>query len=109
MYFIVYIIEILQNVLVPYSWLKLDRFLEWTVNNGINSNIPFEVFYTRNADAFENGIPRLDFAPNMHASSNSRFPNEGWYSCYIRRFRCMYNLKLHRFVVYCTNYYQLLL
>lgn len=87
MYFIVYIPEANQNVVVPYQWLKINRFLEWTINNGINSNITFDVFYTQNPDAFHDGVPRLDFAPIMQASSTSIFPNEGFYKCYIRRFR----------------------
>lgn len=61
MYFIVYILQANQNVVVPYQWLELNRFLDWTINNGINSNITFDVFYTQNPDAFLDGIPRLDF------------------------------------------------
>lgn len=93
MYFIVYIRQTSQYVVVPYSWIKLNDFMEWIVNNGINSNVPFEVFYTQNDDAYENGVPRIDFAPNVHASCESQFPNEGWYSCFIRRFKCMFFLK----------------
>lgn len=89
MYFIVYILQISQYVVVPFSWLKLDGFMEMIVNNGINSNITFDVFYTQNPDAFVNGVPRADFAPNMLAGSNSRYPRESWYKCFIRRFKCM--------------------
>lgn len=96
MFFIVYILQKSQHVVVPYSWLKYDAFMECIVNNGINSNITFEVFYTQNADAFVNGVPlgvpRTEFEPNVHASSESQFPNEGWYRCFIRRFYSMYCL-----------------
>lgn len=91
MYFIVFVVQINQNVLVPYSWVKLNRFLESTVNNGINTNIPFDVFYTLNPEAFQNAIPKLNFPPIIHASRTSIFPNEGWFRCYIRRFKCMYH------------------
>lgn len=94
MFFVVYILQNSRYVVVPHTWIKLNTFMERIVNNGIHSNVIFQVFYTQNPDAFENsvplGIPRVDFAPNMHASSDSRFPNEGWFRCYIRRFKCMY-------------------
>lgn len=93
MYFIVYICQTSRYVVVPYTWIQLNNFMEWMVNNGINSNITFEVFYTENPDAFENEVPRINFAPNVHASSESQFPNEGWYTCFIRRFHSMYYFK----------------
>lgn len=92
MYFIVYILQTSRYVVVPYSWIRLNSRMEGIVNYGINSNLIFEVFYTDNSIAFRNGIPRIDFPPNSQASFQSRFPNEGWYRCYIRRFKCMHDL-----------------
>lgn len=91
MYFIVYILQAAQYVVVPYSWIKLNPYLERIVNHGINSNIIFEIFYTHDPDAFENDVPRMDYAPNMEATLANRFPNEGWYRGYIRRFKCTYS------------------
>lgn len=71
MYFIVYILQIARYVVVPYSWIKLNAFMERLINTGINSNIIFEVFYTQDRDAFVNGIPRIDYAPNIQASLNN--------------------------------------
>lgn len=65
------------------------------LNFGVNSSVLFSVFYTNNADAFENEHPRMDFAPNVHASLTSKFPNEGWYQCKMRTFKCNYSFKSH--------------
>lgn len=93
MYFIVYILQTSQHIVVPHSWLNLTQFLEAIVNNGINTNVISEVFYTRNANAFRNGVPRLDFAPDWpeyrYFGPENQIPNEGWYKCYIRRFKRM--------------------
>lgn len=50
MYFIVYILQTSQHIVVPHSWLNLTQFLEAIVNNGINTNVISEVFHTRNAE-----------------------------------------------------------
>lgn len=90
MYFIVYIIQSRQHVVVPYSWIRLNSHMENLINNGINSGLAFTVFYTNNPDAYHNGVPRADYEPNVLATSVSQFPNEGWYTCYIRKFKCKY-------------------
>ncbi|XP_055308550.1 uncharacterized protein LOC129572583 [Sitodiplosis mosellana] len=86
MYFIVYILEKREHVVVPYTWIKLDLHMHNIINNGINRGKLFEVFYTDNVDAFDNGIPRVDYQPNAHASLFNHFPSEGWYHCRIQKF-----------------------
>lgn len=87
MCFIVYILETEQHVAVPYSWIELNCHMEGMINNGVNANIIFVVYYTLNQAAFRNGIPRWDFQPNIHAHFNRQFPNEGWYHCRVKKFK----------------------
>lgn len=98
MYFVVFIVEISRNVIVPYSWVKVNTMMQWIVNNGINRNILLDVFYTQNVVAFANGVPRIDYAPNEHAGWNNQFPNEGWYHCFLVHFYGMYslNFEIHK-------------
>lgn len=94
MYFVVFILQTRQNQIVPYSWIKdLNEFIERFINNGVNSNIDFEVFWTHRSDAFDqNGLPRSDYPTNPTASKQSQFPFEGWYPCRIRKFRGRCNI-----------------
>lgn len=94
MYFVVFILQTSEHIVVPHTWIKLTPFIERIINGPLNSNIIFEVFYTKNDNAFHNGIPRADFLPNLSASTTSKYPNEGWYQCNIRRFNCKCSLKL---------------
>lgn len=92
MYFIVYIVSIKRNVVVPYHWLREVRLhTEKFMNNGVNRNQQFRVFYTDDANAFDvNGLPRLSYGSNVRASYRSVFPEEGWYRCRIVKFKGNY-------------------
>lgn len=89
MYFVVFIIQTRRHVIVPHSWIKEINFhAENIINNGINHNRKFMVFWTDNPEAFIGQRPLRNYAPNVFASTTSIFPDEGWYSCYIKRFKC---------------------
>lgn len=103
MYFIVFVQQIERNLVVPYAWVRginlgTDQIIETFVNVGVNSNRRHLVYWTDQDDAFNSdGIPLSDFIPslipNQRGAIASIFPNEGWYYCYIRRFRCKFRTK----------------
>lgn len=92
MYFIVYLLATKKNEIVPHSWLReMSSHLETFINYGFNSNRKYVVFWTNKSEAFDvNGIPLTNYPPNIHAGLSSTFPNEGWYLCHIKRFKCKY-------------------
>lgn len=100
MYFIVYVIQSNRYLVVPISWISsVDTLIEYFINYSVNSNKQFSFFWTDNPLAFNNdGLPRTDYLPNVHAGSNSVFPSEGWYRCQIKRFFC-------KFSSYFSNYF----
>ncbi|XP_055308607.1 uncharacterized protein LOC129572629 [Sitodiplosis mosellana] len=88
MYFIVFIIQTKEHVIVPHSWIKeINAHAENFINYGIHSNRKFMVFWTDKQEAFRDGHPLSSYEPNVLASTSSVFPNEGWYACYIKRFQ----------------------
>lgn len=94
MYFVVYILERNEHFIVPYTWIKLNLQMHNIINNGINRGIVFDVFYTDDDGAFDNGIPRVEYEPTIQPSANASranlFPKQGWYHCRIQKFICNY-------------------
>lgn len=90
MYFVVFIVGAKTNVVVPHSWIKeIDSHLEHLINNGLNSNVKFDIFWSNNPQAFNNdGIPLGSYQPIAFNTCASQFPNEGWYKGQIKRFKC---------------------
>lgn len=98
MYFVVYILQAKKNVVVPYSWIKgIDSVIENFINNGVKPTYRFQVFWTDSRDAFDRedlaedlgeDVPSTNYAPNINASTTSTFPHEGWYTCFIKKFKC---------------------
>lgn len=89
MYFVVFIIQSETHVVVPKAWIKdINYYAENFINYGINPHRKFMAFYTDRPEAFRNGIPLNTYTPNILGSTSSIFPNEGWYACYIKRFKC---------------------
>lgn len=88
MYFVVFILQPRLNIVVPYTWISgVELHLQTFINNGINSNRNFYVFWTNKPEAFDqHGNPRVGYAPNRLADISNNFPSEGWYQCRIRRF-----------------------
>lgn len=81
MYYLVYINQIRQLRVVPHSWIReLNTHLEVFINDGVDSNRKFRVFWTNNPEAFDNtGTPRFGYRPNINAGFSSIFPNDGYY------------------------------
>lgn len=92
MYFVVFFFETSQYKVVPYTWISGSNLhLENFINNGVNSNRDFYVFWTDKIEAFDrNGYARADYSPNLNAGCSNKFPAEGWYRCRIRKFKSMY-------------------
>lgn len=97
MYFVVFVLQVKRHYVVPATWLRDIRlYTEKFVNNGLNSNQTYMVYWTENEDAFEFlGLPpklpltkpRLDFPADPNASTASIFPKEGWYACRVVKFK----------------------
>lgn len=92
MYFVVYIVDIKQNRTVPHTWIRdVNNFIEMFINSGIKHNRTFYTFWTHRPEAFDvHGIPRKNYRVNLKATGNNVFPHEGWYRCFIKKFRCEY-------------------
>lgn len=68
------------------------------MNNGVNSNRKFKSFWSDEQAAMNaDGIPLASYMPIRFDTCAMRgrvfkFPEEGWYECKIRRFKCKFNL-----------------
>lgn len=85
MYFIVRLKRAHQRLIVPHSWiLDINKHVEKFMNNGLNKNQTFVVFWTGNSAAFdENDVPRAEFKPKLNGNRAAQFPDEGLYDCNI--------------------------
>lgn len=84
------------HLVVPHTWINgIKSLIEGFMNNGVNSNRKFAVFWPDSPEAFDaNGITLVTFEPTIPYNENDidthNFPEEGWYHCQIRRFKCKY-------------------
>lgn len=96
MFFVVFFLAAQVHRVVPRTWIyDISKHVEKFINNGLNRNQKFSVFYTDSNDAFdENDIPKLNFVPDFTANDrNARqniFPNHGVYECNLQSFRCKF-------------------
>lgn len=65
MFFAVYLVRFKRYIVVPKNWIH-DLSFEKHVNYSINRNQKYHVFYTASADAFINGVPNGNFAPDFN-------------------------------------------
>lgn len=89
MYFVVYFIDARESRVVPVKWIKdILNHIEKFINNGLNRNQEFSVFWTNRLDAYnENGLPK-PFMTNFNPTAfKPTFPAEGIYGGYLRGFR----------------------
>lgn len=108
MYFTVFILQTKQHVVVPFTWIKMNRHIPNIINNGINPGIKLWVFYTDDTNAFFHGSPRIGYAPNENAGVLSEFPKAGWYQCRIRKFHGMITAKITCFSLQIIIYYSVM-
>lgn len=86
MYFIAFFLQAKVHRVIPLKWVRGIDY-ENTFNHGLNRNKKYNAFYTNNPNAFdEHGIPNVNHVPDPNAHGRA-FPNEGWYSCQIRKFK----------------------
>lgn len=86
MYFIAYISQIKEHRVVPFRWTRGINY-ENTLNNGLNRNITFHTFWTRDPYAFDrDGVPKFSYAPDPNARGK-KFPDDGWYECKVVKFK----------------------
>lgn len=65
MYFIAFFLGPKTHCVVPYKWVR-GIVYEDIVNNGINRNKKFRVFYTNDGNAFDDhGVPKGSYEPNQ--------------------------------------------
>lgn len=71
-------------------WIKnISQHIEKFLNNGLNRNQIFTIFWTKCAEAKdENGLPNPKFKPKFYPTGNE-FPEEGIFDGYLRSCRCM--------------------
>lgn len=94
MFFVVYLLKLKKNVILPTSWVKdVDDHFEKFVNNSINRNKKFRCYYTTNMDLFEqNGCPKYDFEPdfNLDYVENTDGDFDGCFEGKLKVFKCMF-------------------
>lgn len=97
MYFVVFIHENRKYFIVPSSWIKeIDSNWQKFINNGVNTNQVFTVFYSESRDAMdEHGKPNSDYAAKF-SDEMKKFPEEGCYFAnilkYFGKFSCTYKV-----------------
>lgn len=82
MYYVVYLIESQQNVVLPINWVRDgENHLEKFVNRfTLNSNQTYLCFYTEEGDAWIDNEPNPNFLPNFNLEvDNVVFPMTGCY------------------------------
>lgn len=80
MYFVVLIIDSGVKHIIPYTWVK-EIGANWQkfVNQGLNKNQKYTVFYSENAGAFdEQNRPNVNYKLNF-TNELKMFPEEGCY------------------------------
>lgn len=88
MYFVVYFIKPKIRVVVPKKWIfAIEEHWEKFINNSINRNQTFVVFYSNEGDAMNaNQMPNTDFTPDFSFADDRRdFPQTG---CYLAKLIC---------------------
>lgn len=79
MFFVVYLLNKKQHVVIPTSWVQnIDEHWEKFVNRSLNRNQTFRVFYNQNA-LDDQGKPDVDFKPDFNLGTNVEFPASGCY------------------------------
>lgn len=73
--------EPMVHVIVPITWIEdIDSHWEKFVNESINRNQRFKVFYSQEADATDDfGWPDLSYVPNFTVAIDPQFPATGCY------------------------------
>lgn len=87
MFFVVFIQEAREYFIIPSNWIK-EIEVNWKkfINNGLNTNQIYTVFYSRSTDAVDDcGKPNPDFAP-MFCNEIKKFPEDGCYFAKIAKY-----------------------
>lgn len=85
MYYVVYLLQPEQNVVIPINWVQdIDKQWEKFVNYGLNSTQKYMCYWSNEKEAVdENGMPNSAFKANFHTGQSvNQFPEPG---CYIGR------------------------
>lgn len=87
MYFVVFFENIRKYYIVPSCWIKeIDSNWQKFINNGVNSNQLFAVFYSTCPEAMDaNGVPNSKFVPKF-SDEIKEFPQEGCYFAKILKY-----------------------
>lgn len=73
MYFVVYLVELKKNVILPTGWIKdVSLHLEKFINNSLNRSQALLCYFTTNPAAFDDkNCPRTDWTPNFSSMVTS--------------------------------------
>lgn len=81
MFYVVYLIDQQQNVVIPMKWVRENEAsLELFVNEGLNNNHVYYCFWSERGNALKaNGEPNPEFVPRFEMGLANNFPEEGCY------------------------------
>lgn len=86
MYYVAYLSNFNVNIVIPVSWVyQSDKQWEKFVNVGLNSNQAHRIFYTQNADAWQNDEPLLGYVADFNLNADE-FPSNGCYEGKLLKF-----------------------
>lgn len=96
MYFVVYLKPLKKNVVLPATWIHdIGNHFEKFMNRSINTSQWFLCYYTTKNDAFDNGCPKKDFAPDFDSDIITEInANESFDGCFLgklKQFRRKYS------------------
>lgn len=95
MFFEVFLTKPKKFVVVPSSWiLGIDAQWEKFVNQSLNRNQKFLVFYSTRPEAIDaDQRPNEDFVPDFDLRTDIDYPNEGCYVAKLVTFKSMYQFR----------------
>lgn len=99
MFYVVYLIDIDEFIVIPMEWLRdNDIYHERFVNYSLNNAQTHLCYWTSKFDAItRNGEPSPEFPPNFNAEMRNSFSfDEGCYKCRVVRCKSRYMFRLNR-------------
>lgn len=98
MYYVVYLIDIDQFLVIPVTWMRDNEiYFERFVNYSLNNSQTHLCYWTSHVDAIRDGQPNKEFPPNLNAEIRNTFPcTERWYRCRIVKYKSKYRFCIDR-------------
>lgn len=94
MYFVVYLFELKNHVVLPATWIRgIGKQIEKFVNLSLNKSQPFLCYYTTNPAAFADGRPDQCYVPDFSKMVDKVNPDGSFDGCFIgklKQYKSMY-------------------